>query len=117
MLAFTPKTAARSRAGDRARGSGDGDEHVDETAEVEPIPTSAAEAAVLDIEQTVHLQRDVCTLVCFAKLSGHDMTDFTDHTEDLETVVSRLQVTEVLALIRERTEIHTALLEGYPACD
>jgi D-3-phosphoglycerate dehydrogenase / 2-oxoglutarate reductase len=51
------------------------------------------------------------TLECFAKLSDHEVTVWNDHTQDLDELALRLQDTEALVLIRERTEIRTALLE------
>jgi len=50
-------------------------------------------------------------LPCFSKLSGHDVTIWNDHVEDLETLVERLKDTEVLVLIRERTQIRAPLLD------
>ncbi len=43
------------------------------------------------------------TLPSFAKLAGHDVTVFTDHVQDSETLAQRLAETEALVLIRERT--------------
>jgi D-3-phosphoglycerate dehydrogenase / 2-oxoglutarate reductase len=51
------------------------------------------------------------TLDCFAKLGGHDVTTFNDHVQDVDKLVERLKDTEALVLIRERTQIRTALLE------
>jgi D-3-phosphoglycerate dehydrogenase len=51
------------------------------------------------------------TLACFSKLAGHDVTIWNDHVQDLDTLASRLKHTEVLVLIRERTQIRQALLE------
>ena len=50
------------------------------------------------------------TLPCFRKLAGHDVTVWNDHTQDLDTLAARLKETEVLVLIRERTEIRAPLL-------
>jgi D-3-phosphoglycerate dehydrogenase / 2-oxoglutarate reductase len=52
----------------------------------------------------------VRTLSCFEKLSGHEVTVFTDHVEDTETLARRLATTEALVLIRERTEVRAPLL-------
>ncbi len=52
----------------------------------------------------------VRTLPCFEKLSGHDVTVFTDHVRDTETLARRLATTEALVLIRERTEVRAPLL-------
>ena len=50
------------------------------------------------------------TLDCFTKLSGHAIEIWNDHVQDVETLVERLRDTEVLVLIRERTEIRAPLL-------
>jgi D-3-phosphoglycerate dehydrogenase / 2-oxoglutarate reductase len=55
------------------------------------------------------------TLACFHKLDGQDVTVWNDHTQDVETLASRLRDTEVLVLIRERTQIGAALLERLEA--
>jgi D-3-phosphoglycerate dehydrogenase / 2-oxoglutarate reductase len=57
----------------------------------------------------------VRTLACFRKLDGHDVRIWNDHTQDLDTLVARLKDTEVLVLIRERTEIRESLLERLDA--
>jgi D-3-phosphoglycerate dehydrogenase len=54
------------------------------------------------------------TLACFGLLDGHDVTVFTDHTDDLEELTTRLADTEALVLIRERTKITGALLGRLP---
>jgi D-3-phosphoglycerate dehydrogenase / 2-oxoglutarate reductase len=54
------------------------------------------------------------TLQCFEKLEGHEVTVFTDHVEDAEVLVERLQDFDALVLIRERTEIRAPLLERLP---
>ncbi|HET9832577.1 MAG TPA: D-2-hydroxyacid dehydrogenase family protein [Vicinamibacterales bacterium] len=51
------------------------------------------------------------TLPCFRKLDGHKVTVWTDHVQDVSTLADRLKDTEVLVLIRERTQIREALLE------
>jgi D-3-phosphoglycerate dehydrogenase len=51
------------------------------------------------------------TLPCFQKLAAYDVTVWNDHVQDLETLAERLRDTEVLVLIRERTQIGAALLE------
>jgi D-3-phosphoglycerate dehydrogenase len=51
------------------------------------------------------------TLPCFAKLAGHDVTIFNDHLQDTDALSQRLAETEVLVLIRERTQIRAPLLE------
>lgn len=54
------------------------------------------------------------TLDCFEKLKGHDVTIHTDHVQDVDVLAQRLRDTEVLVLIRERTQIRQALLERLP---
>jgi len=51
------------------------------------------------------------TLACFDKLAGHDVTVWNDHVQDVEALASRLEHTEALVLIRERTQIRAPLLE------
>jgi D-3-phosphoglycerate dehydrogenase len=51
------------------------------------------------------------TLPCFEKLKGHDVEVWNDHVQDVETLAARLRETEVLVLIRERTEIRAPLLD------
>ena len=53
----------------------------------------------------------VRTLECFAELDGHDVTVWTDHVDDVDTLSERLADTEVLVLIRERTTITAELLD------
>jgi D-3-phosphoglycerate dehydrogenase / 2-oxoglutarate reductase len=55
------------------------------------------------------------TLPCFAKLAGHDVTVWNDHVQDTVTLAQRLHDTEVLVLIRERTQIKAELLERLPS--
>lgn len=54
------------------------------------------------------------TLDCFRKLDGHDVTVWTDHVQDTEALAARLRDTEVLVLIRERTQIRAELLDRLP---
>jgi D-3-phosphoglycerate dehydrogenase / 2-oxoglutarate reductase len=56
----------------------------------------------------------VRTLECFGKLAGHDVTIWNDHVQDVDTLAERLRDTEVLVLIRERTQIREPLLERLP---
>ena len=51
------------------------------------------------------------TLPSFSKLSGHDIEIFTDHVQDTDALADRLRDTEVLVLIRERTQIRAPLIE------
>jgi D-3-phosphoglycerate dehydrogenase len=54
------------------------------------------------------------TLQCFGKLAGNDVTIWNDHVQDVDTLAERLRDTEVLVLIRERTQIRAPLLERLP---
>jgi D-3-phosphoglycerate dehydrogenase / 2-oxoglutarate reductase len=68
-------------------------------------------------------------LACFARLEGHDVTIWNDHLQDTDGLAQRLRDTEVLCLIRERTEIRAPVLDrlknlrlisqrsGYPHID
>jgi D-3-phosphoglycerate dehydrogenase len=51
------------------------------------------------------------TLACFSKLDGHDVTIWNDHLQDVDALAARLRDTEILVLIRERTQIRAPLLE------
>ena len=51
------------------------------------------------------------TLECFRTLSGHDVTIWNDHLQDIDALAERLRDTEVLVLIRERTQIRAPLLD------
>ena len=53
----------------------------------------------------------VRTLACFSKLAGHNVTIWNDHTKDVDALAARLEDTEALVLIRERTPIRAPLLE------
>jgi hypothetical protein len=50
------------------------------------------------------------TLDCFEELKGHQVEIWTDHVQDVDTLAERLKDTEVLVLIRERTEIPAPLI-------
>jgi D-3-phosphoglycerate dehydrogenase / 2-oxoglutarate reductase len=54
------------------------------------------------------------TLPCFQKLKGHEVVIWNDHVQDIDTLAGRLQDTECLVLIRERTKIQPELLERLP---
>lgn len=56
----------------------------------------------------------VRTLACFRKLEGHHVTIWTDHVQDTDALAERLQETEALVLIRERTRIRAPLIERLP---
>lgn len=53
-------------------------------------------------------------LACFAKLKEHDVTVWTDHTQDTDQLAERLQDAECLVLFRERTKITADLLKRLP---
>ena len=55
------------------------------------------------------------TLACFRKLAGHEVTIWNDHVQDVDALATRLTETEVLVLIRERTQIREPLLERLDA--
>ena len=54
------------------------------------------------------------TLACFGKLAGHEVKVWNDHLQDTDALAARLQGTEALVLIRERTKIGAPLLERLP---
>jgi D-3-phosphoglycerate dehydrogenase len=56
----------------------------------------------------------VRSLACFRKLDGHDVTIWHDHAQDVDVLAERLADTEVLVLIRERTQIRAPLLARLP---
>ena len=56
----------------------------------------------------------VRTLPSFAKVAGRDVEIWNDHTDDVGVLAERLKDTDVLVLIRERTQIRKALLERLP---
>ena len=49
-------------------------------------------------------------LDCFKKLSSHEIKIWNDQVQDVDALAERLRDTEVLVLIRERTEIRAPLL-------
>lgn len=53
-------------------------------------------------------------LPCFSKLADHEVTVWTDHVEDTDTLAARLQDAEALVLFRERTRVTRELLEKLP---
>ena len=55
------------------------------------------------------------TLPCFHKLDEHEVRVWNDHTQDVDELAARLEDTEVLVLIRERTQIREPLLERLDA--
>jgi D-3-phosphoglycerate dehydrogenase len=51
------------------------------------------------------------TLECYKKLAGHEVKIWNDHVQEIDALAERLQDTEALVLIRERTEIRRPLLQ------
>jgi len=51
------------------------------------------------------------TLECYKKLADHEIKIWNDHVQDVDALAERLRDTEVLVLIRERTEIRAPLVE------
>jgi D-3-phosphoglycerate dehydrogenase len=56
----------------------------------------------------------VRTLPCFGKLAPFDVTIWNDHVDDVEVLAQRLRDTDVLVLIRERTQVRAPLLARLP---
>lgn len=54
------------------------------------------------------------TLPGFARLKGHEVTVWNDHTEDIDVLGQRLADAEALVLFRERTPVTRELLERLP---
>ncbi|CAF3086154.1 unnamed protein product [Rotaria sp. Silwood2] len=54
------------------------------------------------------------TLPCYSKLNDHNVTIWNDHVQDTDALVDRLKETDVLVLIRERTQIRGEVLERLP---
>ncbi|MFL9873084.1 D-2-hydroxyacid dehydrogenase family protein [Paraburkholderia megapolitana] len=53
-------------------------------------------------------------LPSFRKLDGHNVTVWNDHVQDVDALAERLRDTEVLVLIRERTQIRAPLIARLP---
>ena len=51
------------------------------------------------------------TLECYKKLADHEVRIWNDHIQEVDALAERLHDTEVLVLIRERTEIRRPLLQ------
>jgi D-3-phosphoglycerate dehydrogenase len=54
------------------------------------------------------------TLECFKMLAGHEVEIWNDHVQDVDALADRLRETDVLVLIRERTQIRAPLLHRLP---
>jgi len=50
------------------------------------------------------------SLPSFHRLDGHEVMVWNDHTQDIDAPAARLKDTEVLVLIRERTQVQEPLL-------
>lgn len=53
-------------------------------------------------------------LPSFARLKGHDVTVWTDHTKDIALLAERLNDAEALVLFRERTAMTQGLIQALP---
>jgi hypothetical protein len=51
------------------------------------------------------------TFECYKKLAGHEVRIWNGHIQNVDALAERLQDTEVLVMIRERTEIRKPLLQ------
>ena len=51
------------------------------------------------------------TLECYKKLAGHEVKIWNDHVQEVDALAGRLRDSEVLVLIRERTEVRRPLLQ------
>jgi D-3-phosphoglycerate dehydrogenase len=58
-----------------------------------------------DYQDTIH------PLGAFAKVAGHPVTIWRDHTKDVAVLAERLRDAEAICLRRERTPIRAALIE------
>jgi D-3-phosphoglycerate dehydrogenase len=56
-------------------------------------------------------QGTVPTLGSFPRLADHEVTIWSDHTQDVDELAERLKDAEAITLLRERTSIDAALLE------
>jgi D-3-phosphoglycerate dehydrogenase / 2-oxoglutarate reductase len=56
-------------------------------------------------------QNTVRSLPAFAKVRGHDVTIWNDHTKDVDELARRLKDSEAVTLLRERTPMRAPLLE------
>lgn len=68
----------------------------------------------MDITVLDDYQDTVRTLACYAKVAGHQVTVWNDHTKDVDVLAKRLADTEALTLLRERTPVGAPLLERLP---
>jgi D-3-phosphoglycerate dehydrogenase len=73
---------------------------------IEGAPRENMKITILD-----DYQNAIRGMACFAKLAGHDVTIWNDHTKDVDVLAQRLKDTEALVLIRERTPVQAPLLD------
>jgi D-3-phosphoglycerate dehydrogenase len=78
----------------------------------EPVDPGSAAVKITILDDYFDTVR---SLPSFGKLAGHDVMVWNDHLQEVEALAVRLRDTEALVLIRERTEIRSALLEQLPA--
>ena len=74
-----------------------------------PAPDPTMNIAILD-----DFFDTIRTLPCFRMLDGHRVTVWNDHVQDDDVLAERLKDTDVLVLIRERTQVRAPLLERLP---
>jgi D-3-phosphoglycerate dehydrogenase len=70
------------------------------------IPGGVMKISILD-----DYHDTIRTLDCFKKLAGHEVKIWNDHVQDVDALAGRLRDTQVLVLIRERTQIWAPLLQ------
>ena len=56
-------------------------------------------------------QDTIRTLGCYAKMAGHQVTIWKDHTKDPDVLAERLKDVEAVTLLRERTPLRAPLLD------
>lgn len=60
-------------------------------------------------------QNATCSLQAFGRLAGHEVTAFTDHVHDPDTLAQRLRGYEALVLIQQRLRLTREIIEKLPA--
>ena len=81
------------------------------TAAAHPPPPASAALKIALLDDYFDTLR---TLPCFRMLAGHEVTVWTDHVQDDAVLAERLKDTDILVLIRERTQVRAPLLERLP---
>src|SRR5436309_1869816 len=69
------------------------------------VPEPARRRATMKVAVLDDYLATLPTLDCFAKLAGHDVTVWNDHTDDVDVLAARLHDADALVLIRERTKV------------